>query len=533
MKRLIYEFLCNEYYLIMKAILMFLAVSFFLSFNQISLLFKKVNKKTWFILAFILLIGFGMRMWFVPHTHHVYFDEFEHINIAENMSYGGKFAVCAKGTDKLCESYQFPNWPCGYHTILALVFSVFGNSEAAAYNLSAVIGTISILILFLMAYLLFNSQGIALGCAFLFSLIPAQLKYSGASSMDITSLFFVLLSFVSLLAYLRISDIKSLLLFIAVLAFTVYVRPENGIFPLFMLCFSIIFVNKGSFKDAKKIYMHSLLFSTLLFLLLLPYFMHIYFGIYLMPPPGWSEGWGERLFNLREHLFGNIKFWFGNFHPLSFTVLAVFGFLRLMKDGKKKALFFLAWFSVFLLFYSFYHIGDFSGGADGDRYTLVLYVSIVLYAGFGLFHVFKLVKFNQAVMFIIPALIFFEIFSPLKLGLQRTLNRDIYKEYRFILGNKDLIADDTYVITYNAAAIISSIHKKAVTPYVFNLMAEPPEEAVLFKDFWWYERIFDSRLLESRLKEKYKFTPLSEENTQDDKRFYFFKLKLKESPKTP
>jgi len=528
MKQYLINFLTNNYYLIMKAILSMCAIFFLINFDGILNLFKEINKKTYLALLLIILLGFIVRMWFIPHIHHVYFDEFEHINIAENMMYHGKFFVTLKGTDEICEGYsRLQLWPPGYHTLLGLIFSIFGNSESVAYNLSVVIGSLSMLVIFLIVYLLFNNQSIALYSTFLFNLIPIHLKYSGASELGIASLFFMLLTILTSLIYLKFKNIKSLLLLTSIIAFTAYIRPENSILLLLILFFVIIMDIKNF--NRTKLYFHTILFISLLFLLLIPYFLHIiYLGMFVLPPPGWDENLISRLVNLKKHLFGNLAFWFSNYHPLSFTVTAIYGILCLVKKNKKVVLFFSIWFVAFLLLYSSYHIGNFLV-SDTDRYTLNLYISLIIFSGVGIYEFINLVNFKRIVLCLVIAYLLIDVVSPLRLGLNRTLSRDVYKEYQFILSNKERIAGDIYVISYIPAAIISTIHKKAISPHIFVEIKQIPKEVILFKDYWWYQNDLNLNMIEEKLRKIYDFELLSQERFSDDKCFSFIKLKIKES----
>lgn len=526
MQQYLINFLVNNYYFIMKAFLLIWLIVLCINFDNLTNLFKRIDKKTWLALSGIILIGFALRMWFIPHMHHVYSDEFEHINIAENMLYQGKFFVTLKGTSQITQIYRLEFWQPGYHSILASVFSIFGNSEQVAYNLSALIGTVSILIIFLIAYLLFNNRNIALFCAFLFNIIPVHLKYSGASELSITSLFFTLSTLLASLVYLRFINTKSLLLLISTLVFTIYVRPENGIL-LFLIPLFLI-MNLDAKKTGKRIiHGHIFLFVSLVFLFLVPYFTHLYLGLFVMPPLGWADSLSGRMINLKKHLLDNLVFWFSSFHPLSFTIAAIFSVPFLVKKNKKIFIFFSVWFIVFLLLYSQYHIGSFLNYADGDRYSLNLYISLVLFAGFGIFEFINLFKFKKTILIFVLGYIFIEIFSPLKFGLNRTFSRNVYKEYRFILDNKEVIPDDVYVIAFVPSTVISSIHKMAMTPFILIEMDQMPEEVILFKDHWWYKKREYSDMVEDRLKKVYDFEILRRKKIPGAEDFYFIRLNKK------
>ena len=249
---LLINLLYSHYYIFMKFVLSACVVLFLLNIDKIIGIYKRINKKTWFSLFLVILVGFLIRMWFVPHIHHVYFDEFEHIDIAKNMMNSDEFAITMKGDGNNLEIGDLQFWPPGYHTILALVFSVFGSSESVAYNLSVVIGSLSILIIFLIAYLLFSNETISLYSAFLFSFIPVHLKYSGASELGITSLFFILLTLLSMFIYPRLKNIESLLLLALTSVYTSYIRPENAILIFFIICFLIERLKEDKPKDIRR-----------------------------------------------------------------------------------------------------------------------------------------------------------------------------------------------------------------------------------------------------------------------------------------
>jgi hypothetical protein len=483
MEEAVIKFLIDNYYSLMKALSLVCIVSLLANLREVAGPFKKIESKTFLLLFLIIASGFALRMWFVPHTPHVYFDEFEHMNIAANMAFNGKFFVTLMGTNRLCEAHAFPPWPPGYHSIVARAFSIFGDSESVAYNLTALFGFLSVALIFLMTYLLFNSQKIALCTAFLFNLIPVHLKYSGTMSLEIPSLFFISATYLTALIYVRRATIRTLFLLVSFSVFTFYMRPENGALLFFIPFFIFLFADKDKY-DKGKFIRHSLF--TLAFLILaVPYFLHMYLGISSSPGQEWNAGLHERLGRFFKQAPGNLFFWFSDFTPLPLTLLAIFGILRLLKENRRILLFFFVWFIVFFLLYSQHHTASFVNNPDGDRFSLPLYLAVVIFAGFGLFEAIGLFKINKIVLFLLFSFLFIETFSPLRISLDRTFSRDVYKEYRFILENKDRISEDMYVITFTPPFIISTIHKKAIAPEIFVKLEDKPEKAILLSDFWW------------------------------------------------
>ncbi len=478
------RFLVDNYYSLMKALSLLIIISLIINLKEIAAVLKKIDTRTAILLLLITASGFILRMWIIPHTTHVYFDEFVHINIASNLAFNGKFCEILMGGNRFLQQYSFPTWPAGYHSILAMVFSVFGDSCFVAYNLSALFGSLSIPLIFLVALLLFNNQKLALYTAFLFNLIPVHMKYSGGASLEIPSLFFILFTYLCALLYARQVTIKTLFLLITSSIFTFYMRPENGLLLLFIPFFILLFAEKDKYNKNKVLY-HTL-FALLLLPLAIPYFLHIYLGLFTHIYKQWDATLFERISRFSKQATDNIfSFWFSNFTPLSFTLLAIFGFIRLLKADRKIAIFFSIWFITFTLLYSQHLTASFINNPDGDRFSLLPYLTLIIFAGFGLFKVVDLFKINKILLSLILIYLFIDIFSPLAKSLNRTFPREVYKEHEFVLKNKDRIPEDTYVVTFVPSFIVSAIHRKAVFPELFIRLEDKPRSAILLKDFFW------------------------------------------------
>lgn len=449
-------------------------------------IFKKITKRSWLIIWFLTLFGLMLRIWIVPHLHHVYFDEFEHLNIANNLSRFGQYCVTLQGSDSFCETHTFQFWPPGYHSLLSFIFSYFGNSESVAFNFSSFIGSLSIFSIFLMVFLLFNNQKIALNAAFLFSLIPVHLKYSGASEPGITSFLFMILSIFCFLFYSRNLAIKRLLLASMTLVLSIYMRPENGIL-LFLMLFFFFLLSKHALTKAKEkiIVSHFIISLVLVSVLIVPYLIQIGYGFFIISPAGWNVSFAARWQYGVNNFQDNIIFWFSNFHPVILTILSIFGACQLLKTQKKMASFFIAWFCVFLLLYSQYHTGNFIKNYDSDRYALNLYLPVVAFAGYGLFRFLQHLKYKKIIMIFIFLGLIMEVIPILKSGLERTFSRDVYSQHEFLKKNRDAIPKDLYVISCLPAEIIAGVHKKAIDPFIFMKFKEKPEKIILWQDYWW------------------------------------------------
>lgn len=502
MANTVINLLIGHYYFFMKALFFGILIAVLFSLRIFTAALKTVDRKTWLLLFLILLSAIALRLYCVPHTHHVYFDEFEHLNVAQNLLYQGKFFITLRGSPVSCDYSTFSLWPPGYSYLLSVFLGVFGDSEAVAYNFSAIMGALSVAAIFVLLFLIFQDKNIGLLGAFLLNVLPVHLKYSGASEAGITSLFFILLALISALLYVRQKDLRSLFLLIFVSLFAVYTRPENGILILFLPLFVILQIpNSGLQGRIPR--SHIFLALGIYGILIIPYLAQVLSGVYFLKQVGWNEGLLQRLAHFRDNALDNLIFWVSRFHPLSYTVAAVLGFWFLRRVNRKSTVFFILWFIFFYLLYTGYHVGNFLKNPDSDRYTLPMYLAVIPCAAFGIRQIIRILRLGKFTVVCLLAFVSVEIFSPLRLGMQRTLSREVYAEYNFILASKDLIPDGIYVIAYSPASVISSIHKYGVSPYAFFAPSALPKKIILFKDYWWYLRQEESERFYGMLQKEY------------------------------
>lgn len=241
-------------YLLLLSILISL---FFIKFRKIMKLFDKIDKKTWFFLVLIFLTGFILRVFVFPQVHLMYIDEPLYLEMAKNINLNGQFTVCDYlGSElKQCNfwSLKAPAWPF----LISIAFSIFGLNNYVALYFSSILGSLSIILIFLFCYLIFNNQKMGLWSAFLLSLTPLHIMWSNSAETNNPSLFFILLTFCFFLIYIKTKD-KSLFIFATLmLAFTILVRFEN-IILIILLALAYIklsnFPKKSIFKTLDPFY---------------------------------------------------------------------------------------------------------------------------------------------------------------------------------------------------------------------------------------------------------------------------------------
>lgn len=238
----------NYIYYLLWCIFIILAGLLILNFGKISRKFGKVSKKSWGILLIIFVIGLIARFFLFPHTHVVYTDEFAYMEFAKNMNEEGKPKLCwYDGIDsEICYTQVKPmGWPF----LISILFLFTGLSNYAVLHFSSVIGSLSIILIFLFCYLLFKNENIALWSAFLYSLTLLNIYWASSAETNSIAIFFILLTLVIYLLYL---DTKDKYLFMSAFfsfAFTFFVRFDN-----FIIGFIIILLHMAYYFDERNNY---------------------------------------------------------------------------------------------------------------------------------------------------------------------------------------------------------------------------------------------------------------------------------------
>jgi len=377
---------------IIEPIFLFLNLSlivifFVLNFNDIKKLFKNIKTSTWIFLIIIFLLSFVLRMYVTPHTHRVYFDEDIYLDIGKEILLRGKGSLCNYGDSRGCYEYDFMKWPNGYPVTLSIPYTLFGINETAAYNFTAILGSLSVVLVFFVSYLLFKNEKIGLYAALLFALIPVHIMWSGTTAAEPILIFFTLLAVFCLLLSFEFDSLKMTALALFSLAYAIQIKAE-GIFLLPIFVLMMLFLDKGLMKKLKN---HKIIFLFILFFMFItPYLIHIEYA-------DKTDTWGAdgKKFGFeyaQKNIPENFWFWVHGYptieHPILFTIFALIGAVFCLKKELKKFVVLSSWFLIFFLIYGFFYAGSVRYGVD-VRYALNGYPSFILFAGYGIYALSK------------------------------------------------------------------------------------------------------------------------------------------------
>jgi 4-amino-4-deoxy-L-arabinose transferase-like glycosyltransferase len=411
--------------------------------------FLGIDRNVWFWLIAILFLGLFVRL-VTPQTHRVYFDEDIYENIAQNILNSGRSILCNTGTPTSCEEYILNKQPNAFPFLLSIVFAIFGVKEHAAFGMNVIIGTATIALVFLVTYLLFKKEKIALYASLIFSVIPMHIIWSTTVASEPSLTFFSLLTIFIFLIFIKEKKRDLLYLLAAVFTFTLQVRYEAVVMGIVLLM-GFFFLK----KNPKTIFIKhrdSLLFALLIVLFLAgPHFVHL---SHANKTDSWGAS-GEKLsLQYVKHNFStNFMFFFENTrHPVVFTVISLIGFLVGMKVYKRETLFVLVWFSAFFGVYLLFYAGSFNFGVD-VRYSLSMFPAFAVLAGIGLLVIESFLKsftkeFHAVAIVVMIVLISFYFFIPYVTTIWRESfeGRESHDFSMFVAETR--IDDDCYILTH-------------------------------------------------------------------------------------
>jgi len=379
------------YALVLIINLLLIVISICFGYKDIVSGFKKIKKSTWIILIIILLFGFYLRMFVVPHSHHIFFDEDIYLNMAQNIVNEGKACLCNYGNTENCFNCISNKQPYGLPAFYSIFFFLFGVSETVAVNVSIIIATFSILLVFLVSYLIFKEEKLSVYSALVFTLVPIHLRWSVTQALGPLLVFFSLLTILLFLIYLEKRKGFILFAFFCTLAYACQIRPESMLMAVVAASF-FIFMDHNIFKIVRD--KKFLIALILFFILILPTVEHTD----NMKHEDWGAS-GSKFSKdiIKRNLADNSRFFVENTRfPLIFTIFSIIGLIFGLYKYPKKIIPFIIWFLLFFAIFIPFYAGSFNYGKD-VRFSLNLYPSVAIFSGLGfyLLNLILLKRFKQ------------------------------------------------------------------------------------------------------------------------------------------
>jgi len=457
----------NAVLIVLFVIIIIIGNLIYLSRHTLKKEFKKVNKKTWLILGLIFLIGLSLRIFIIPHMHNLYYDEDGYLDIAKHISSEGNNCLCLDNINGACRFCGYSLKSIGFSLLVAIFFKIFGISHDVAFNLVAVIGSLTIFTMFFFLYALFKEEKLALFGALILALYPLHLRWSGSASAEIVSLFFILITFTFLITYFRTNNPTVLLTSILFLCFTITVKEENILLLLFFLA---PFLTKRVYR---KKFLIIALFFTLIFL---PYLIgNLLFHStgeqenYAMRYTFWKQGKILSYTLFKETFIPNLSFFVN--HDYTMPIILFFnalGIIFMFKKEKKLSIMFFAWLMILPAIFSAY-IGTPLEFSEVRHYIPII-LSIIVFSSYGIFQLCNNPYFKRINLFyiIIGIVLISTVFYTTYLTSDKSPVITVQEDHDFIIQSLDKIPKDCIVITQESY-LFDFFDKSSTSIYLENL----------------------------------------------------------------
>ncbi len=246
------EFFISNMFAIMTIILLTFLILLVLNYKGLVRPFRKISRKTWLTLLVIFIIGFALR-----NDSYFYGFGFDGMHYQETANFFFKTGLyvkgCAIGNVYDCKLYHQALFPAGFPYPIVLLYYVFGQSSLWAMMLSAFMGSLTVILVYLITYSLFKKEEIGLYTSLVFALIPMELMINGSAAVRPFSSFFIALTVLFFLLALGKNKVKLWSLFAITFSYCIYVRQENSILliPMLLLFLTKNRLTKKSFRTEK------------------------------------------------------------------------------------------------------------------------------------------------------------------------------------------------------------------------------------------------------------------------------------------
>ena len=453
----------------------------------------------------------------------MFYDELYFINVAQNMYYHQQYGTTLQGDKYKPEKIAFYYRPGGHPFLINLFYLLFGESEKSVFLMNPILGALSVVLIFLFTYAIFNSVSIAFWASLFVNIFPVHLKYSACASSEVSSFFFVSLALFAFILFNKFNNPSPLYLLTATTLFSSYIRPENALFLIPLIVFFIVLVKDG--KLPKKQLLDLLYF---IFVLVLPLLIQIVPICIKEAINAKGRFWSLRL--LQGHILYNAGYLFSHrYNFISCIVFSLFGIPILYRINRVILSGFMLWFLVFFIAYSGYFMGYFSAEGDGDRYFFLCIIPLSVFAAVAVKHLLD--KCNSRYGLFVSGLLLIifvsNSFTVTKRIYETIPSSTIYRECAFLKDAGKGLPDAEYVLTMIPFFVTSQWNKKALDYPEFIKSGFLYPKMLLLKGAYWKEEDFLKE--EEFLKKFYDFKILAQKKFSTDSRTFIAELTKKKN----
>ncbi|MDP7078490.1 MAG: glycosyltransferase family 39 protein [Candidatus Undinarchaeales archaeon] len=332
-----------------------------------------IDRRDTFLMLALFLVAFHFRVVIVPHELIEWEDEYVHVNVVSSVFLHNRCEQCVVGSPSGCTDFDLCRYPPGM-SVLGTVYSwLFGFSVEGLLTLSAILGSFSVPMLYLLARAVGGDRNSAVLSGLFLTVLPLHVKYSTSWAAGAIYMFTVLLASLAFLAWEDHRRPSSLAFLMATFGLVAYVKPE-GLMALVPFAAVTLWRGRLPVRSGERwpVAGFVLLCSPLVVKSIMTYGQWpglgiTYFRTNIVPYIGFwlHAGWGLGPTWARC--------------PVWISLPAVVGLALVLRDRKQRERIapFLIWLALFFVFYAFV------GTSVHARHTLTYSHVICLLAGLG------------------------------------------------------------------------------------------------------------------------------------------------------
>lgn len=358
------SFLSSNLFYILLVNFVLICVLLIINLRDIASLFRKIKIHIWVALILIFVLGSYLRF-----------------TSPGCSSFDGLCWDYVKTSVNMLETQTVGDFwhPKAYSLLMGIGFFLFGLNYNTILYLNLMLSSLTIFLVFLLTYILFKREDVALFSSLIYSLFPMAILYANINASEVTSVFFVTLTVLVFLISLRLEKRGLYLLSFLLLVFSLNIRTDNAIFiPIFIIGFIL---NRNKFQ-VKKLMIPLIIFS--IFMIFASYYFIIGDDIY---GPARDPHYEERpaTFSL-SYLIPNIQYHLSmnlaepSVYPTILYVFLLFSLLFVLKE--RNIIFPVSWIIFFFLFYGVYWATIYT---SPQLYQLTLQPALAVLMGYGIF----------------------------------------------------------------------------------------------------------------------------------------------------
>jgi 4-amino-4-deoxy-L-arabinose transferase-like glycosyltransferase len=384
----IQSFLSWYYVYLLEINFLLLITALAFSFKYIKKIFSEIQNKHLLLLVLIAILGVFSTSLLAPRVHRLYYDEDIYNDIAQNIAYNKQAVMSNEGhyennTLQTVEK-EYNKQPPGYPYLISVIFRIFGINELFTFILNNIIFGLTVIVIFLISFLLFKDIFASFISCLSFILIPVNLQWHNTCAVEPATAFFTSLAVLAALLYIKFKKPVILFFVVTSLAFSLSFRTES--YLVAVLIFFIFLIKEPRVFKRKELYAFAGLFLFLSTAILL--------HLYSVRGQSWgAQGAKISLDYFRNNSFTNTVFYFNNKHfPLLLSIFATLGlFSYKVKEKFKDKLVLFVWFLIFWGIFLIFYAGSYRFGQD-VRFSILSYVPISIFVGIGISYISNLLE---------------------------------------------------------------------------------------------------------------------------------------------